>query len=135
MLLSATSKGPELSYAILFWSWILSWKYLYLVEISTFRGYYPHFVEISKFRGYYPHFVDISALCENYRHSVKISIIRAYYPHFVDTILIFHITSYPDRNICHVIHSFVLVVDTIFGRITSDLACNVYPISHILRIW
>ena len=59
-----TSKGAELSceldYTILFWSWILSWKYPHFVEISTFYGYYPHFVEIYMFRGYYPHFVHIS---------------------------------------------------------------------------
>ena len=82
---TATNKGAELSceidYTISFWSWILSWKSLNFVEISTFRGYYMYFVEISTFRGYYPHFVDISAL-------------RGYYPHFMDIIYIYHITSY-----------------------------------------
>ena len=45
-----TGKRVELSYdldcTISFWSWILSWKCPHLMEISTFRGYYPHFVDI-----------------------------------------------------------------------------------------
>ena len=44
------SKGAELSfeldYVIKFWSWILSWKYLHFVEISTFLGYYPLSVDV-----------------------------------------------------------------------------------------
>ena len=47
----ATSKGAKLScelyYSISFWPCILLWKYLFFVDISTFRGYYPHFIEIS----------------------------------------------------------------------------------------
>ena len=57
---------------------------------------------------------------------------------FVDTIpiawniCIGHITSYLDRHVSHVFHSFVLVVDMIcIGHITIYLACNVYPIFHI----
>ena len=85
--------------------------------------------------GYYPHFVDISAFCE-------------YYLHFADIIRIGHSTSYLARNVSHVFHSLVLVVDIIcighilhsvvlvmdivcIGRITSYLACNVCPIFHI----
>ena len=65
----AMIKGAELSceldYTISFWSWILSWKNPYFMEIPTFRGYYPHFVYISTFRGYYPHFVYISVFPGN----------------------------------------------------------------------
>ena len=78
------------------------------MEISTFHGYYPHFVDVSAFHGYYPHFVD--------------------------TIGIGHITSYLDFYVYHVLHSFVLVMDIVFVCITSYLACNVHPISHILLI-
>ena len=63
---SATSKGAELSceldYAISFWSWILSCKYPHFVEISTFRGYYPHLMEISSivyFSSLYPRFASL----------------------------------------------------------------------------
>ena len=83
----------------------------------------------------YPHFVDVSAFHE-------------YYPHFVYIIFIGFIAIYLDRNVCHVLHSFVLVVDIIYigniinifvlvvdiiciGRITSYLARNVHPIFHI----
>ena len=85
--------------------------------MSSFCGYYPNFVEISTLRGYYPHFVNIS-------------IFLGYYTHFVDTIRIFYIASYIYCHVGHVIHSLVLVVDTIFGHIMSFLACNVRPISY-----
>ena len=85
---TATNKGAELSceidYTISFWSWILSWKSLNFVEISTFRGYYMYFVEISTFRGYYPHFVDIYVFRGYYPHFMEISMFRIYYPHFVE---------------------------------------------------
>ena len=70
------------------------------------------------------------------------------YPHFVDIIHIRHITTYLARNVSHVIHSFVLVVDVILidniihsfvlvvdiiciVHITSYLSCNVCPIFNI----
>ena len=84
----ARSKGVqssyELDYATLFWLWILSWKYLNFMELSTFRGYYPNFVDIFTFRGYYLHLVYISALCGYYPHFVEISTFCGYYPHFMD---------------------------------------------------
>ena len=89
------------------------------MEISTFHGYYPHFVGISVFCGYYPH---LSA----FRRNIHVS---GYYPHLVDTIVVDHIASYLAFNVCHVLHSFVLVVEIIFGLITSYLACNVLSIS------
>ena len=63
-----------------------------------------------------------------------------------------HITSYLARNLCHVIHSFFLVVDIIFighilhsfilvvdiiciGQITSYLVCNVSNSSPIFHIY
>ena len=59
----ATSKAVELScelyYDISFWLHVLSWKFLYFVEISTFRGYYPHFVDIIRISWIYPCSVDI----------------------------------------------------------------------------
>ena len=137
----------ELDYSILFWSWILLWKYPHFMEIFTSRGYYPHLVEISMFCGHYLHFVDISALHGYYSHFVEISTLcgyypnfvnicafHGYYPHFVDTICIDHITSYLDHNVCDVLNSFVLVVDIIFVHITSYLSRNFRPISHILLI-
>ena len=55
-----------------------------------------------------------------------------YYLHFVDIIRIGHIMSYIYRNVCHGLHSFVLVVDIIYiGHITSYLSRNVRPIFHI----
>ena len=74
-------------------------------------------MDISTFRGYYPHFVDISAFC-------------GYYPHFVDTIHIGHIKSYLARNVIRVLRSFILDVDIIFGLIKIYLYRNVLPISH-----
>ena len=71
-----------------------------------FREYYQHFVDKSDLRGYYPHFVEISTLC-------------GYYPHFLDTIGIGHITSYLSHNFYHILHSCILVVDIVFGHITS----------------
>ena len=63
--------------------------------------------------------MDVSAFC-------------GYYLHFVDNIRIGHITSDLSRNVCHGIHSFVLVVDIIYiGHITSYLARNFHPIFHI----
>ena len=91
------------------------------MDISALCGYYPHIVEISTFYGYYPHFVDIYAFC-------------GYYPHFMDTIGIGDITSYLSHNDCHVHNSFFVVVDIVFGHITSYLARNVHPNSHILLI-
>ena len=78
------------------------------MEISTFRGYYPHFVDISAFGGYYPNFVD--------------------------TIGISHIKSYIACNVSHVLCGFVMVIDISFGHIISYLDCNVRPISYILMI-
>ena len=129
---TSTIKGAELSYdleyVILFWSWISSefcgyicilWIYPSLLYISILCGYYPHFVEISTFCGYYPHFLDISAF-------------RGYYPHFLDIPCIVHITSYLARNVRHVLHSLVLVMDFIYiGHITSYLAHNVCTIFYI----
>ena len=108
--------------------------YPHLVELSTFRGYYPHFVDISTLNGYYLHFVEISTLCGYYPSFVNICAFHGYYPHFVDTICIDQIASYLDHNVCDVLNSFVLVVDIIFGHITSYLARNARPISHILLI-
>ena len=117
-----TSKGAELScqldYTIPFWSWILSWKSLYFVEISTFCGYYLHFLEISTFRGYYLHFVDIYVLRGYYFHSVEISMFCRYYPHFLDI-----------STSCGYYPHFL---DNIYiDHITSYLARNVHPVSHI----
>ena len=51
----------------------------------------------------------------------------------MDIICIGHIKSYIDCNICHALHSFVLVMDIIcIGHITSYLARN---ISHILHMY
>ena len=81
--------------------------------------------------------MDIIRISCEYQCSVDIicisrilSAFRRYCPHLVDTIVIGHITSYLDPNVCHVLHSFVLVVDIIFGLITSYLAHNVHPIFH-----
>ena len=81
-----------------------------IVEISSFRGN----IHVS---GYYPHIVDISKF-------------RGYYPYFMDTIGISHITSYLECNVCHLLYSFVLAVDIIFGHITGYLARYIQPISH-----
>ena len=84
-----------------------------------FSRNYPHFVEISMSRGYYPHFVDIY-------------VFRGYYLHFVDIIRIGQITSYLACNVCHGLHSFVLLIDIIYiGHITSYLARNANPIFQI----
>ena len=123
---SATIKCAELScelyYTISFWSWILLWKSLHFVEISTFCGYYLHFVEISTFcwyhphfvyiyvfRGYYPHFVEISMFRIYYPHFMEISTSRGYYPHFVDIIYIDHITSYLACNVRPIIHIYSFI--------------------------
>ena len=70
------------------------------------------------------------------------------YPHSLDIIRIGHITSYLAHNICHVLHSLILVVDIIcvdyilnsfvlvvniicIGHIMIYLACNFCPIFHI----
>ena len=55
----------DLDYTMSFWLWILSWKYLHFLEISTCRGYYPQCVVISTFCGHYLHFVFISVFCRN----------------------------------------------------------------------
>ena len=119
----STSKGAELScdldYTISLWSWILLWKCLHFLKISTFCGYYLHFMEISKFRGYYSHFVDIYVLRGYYQHFmgismfhryyphfVEISTSRGYYPHFVDIIYICHITSYLAHNVRPIFHIY-----------------------------
>ena len=104
------------------------------MKISTFRGYYPDLVKISTLLGYYPHFVDISALCGYDMHFGEISTFRGYDPHFVDTIDIGQNTSYLARNVRHVVYSFVLVVDIVFGHIMSYLACNVHHISHFTHL-
>ena len=102
----ATIKGDwysyDLDYVISFLSWILS----AFCGISTFRGYYLNLVDVSVFFVYYLHFVDI--------------------------IRIGQITSYLARNVCHGLHSFVLLIDIIYiGHIMSYLARNVYTILHI----
>ena len=108
------------------------WKYLDLVKISTFRGYYPDLVKISTLLGYYPHFVDISALCGYDMHFGEISTFRGYDPHFVDTIDIGQNTSYLARNVRHVVYSFVLVVDIVYiVRAMRYLARNFCPIFRI----
>ena len=71
--------------------------------------------------------MEISAFCGN----IHVSWI---YPHFVDTVGILQVTSYLDRHVCHFIHSFVLVVDIVFGHAANYLARNVRLISHILLI-
>ena len=95
--------------------------------LSPFRGYIHTAWILSEFIGYIHILWILSAF-------VDISAFFGYYPHSVGTIHIGHITSYLYRNVCHVIHSFVLVVDIIFGQIRSSLARNVHPISHILLI-
>ena len=81
--------------------------------------------------------MDISTKCRQYPWNVDISAIlrnihiRRYYLHFVNTIGVGHIMIYLARNVCHVLHSFVLFVDTILGHITSYLACNFHFIPHI----
>ena len=105
-----------------------------------FRGYYPHFKKN-------PNFVDIIAILWIFKNSVDIICISWKYPgyvdiiciswiylHFVDTIGIDHIMRYLACNVRRILQSFVLVVDIIFGHITSCLARDVYPISHILLI-
>ena len=83
------------------------------------RGYYPNFTEIFTFRWYYPYFVEIYTF-------------GGYYLHFVDIIRIGHIMSYISRNVCHGLHSFVLVVDIIYiGHTMSYLSHNLHPIFHI----
>ena len=53
------------------------------------------------------------------------------YLHFVD-IIIFHITRYLAFNVCHSLHSFVLLVYIIYTGLTiSYLADNVRPFFHI----
>ena len=61
----------------------------------------------------YPCSVDIIRILWKYSRSVDIHISRIY-PNFVDIIRIGHITSYLSRNVCHGLHSFVLVVDIIY---------------------
>ena len=95
---------------------------------------YPRSVYIIQFFWVCLHSVDIIHISWIYPLSVDIILISWIYPHFVDTIPIDHIMSYLARNIYHVLYSFVLAVDIIFGRITSYIACNVHPISHILLI-
>ena len=118
-------------------TWIILFRsdhryYPHFVKISTFRGYYPHFMDISVFCGYYPHFVDIPMFHGYYPNFVGISLFHGYYPYFVDIIRISHIISYLDRNGCHVLHIFFLVVDIIcIGHIMSYLVHNVRPIFHI----
>ena len=80
--------------------------------------------------------------------SLILYVFRGYYPHFEGIICIGHIKNYLAHNVCHVIKSFVLVMNIIFifqilnslvlfvdivciGNITSYLACNVRPIFHI----
>ena len=82
----------------------------------------------------YLHSVDIIRISWKYPRSMDIIHILWKYPHFVDTIVIGHITSYLALNVCHVLHSFFLVVDIIFGHNKSYLARNVHPISPILLI-
>ena len=106
-----------------------------ITVFSSGLGYYLHFVDIIHISWKYPHFVDISTFC-------------GYCPHFVDIICIGHSTSYLARNVCHVIPTFILVVDNIYishilhsfvlviditciGHSTRYLACNVLPAIHI----
>ena len=73
----------------------------------------------------YLHSVDIIRISWKYTRSVDIIQILWIYPHFVETNGIGHIKIYLARNICHVLHIFVLVADIIVGHITSYLARNV----------
>ena len=75
--------------------------------------------------------MDIIRISWIYAHFVSISTFRGYSLHFVDIIRIGQITIYLACNVCHVLRSFVLVMDNIFGRITGYLACNCLPIPHI----
>ena len=86
----------------------------YITIFSSGCGYYLHFVDISEFHGYYPHFVDI--------------------------IHIGHITIYLACNVCHVLHTLVLVVDIIcIGHIihilflVMDIICIVHITSYLAR--
>ena len=90
--------------------------------LSAFHGNINIPCILSAFRGYICTPWILSAFC-------------GYCPHFVDTIVIGHIKTYLARNICHFLHSFVLVMDIIFGHITSYLARNVNPISNLLLIY
>ena len=125
---SATSKDVEISceidYTISFWSWILLWKSLHFMEISTFCGYYLHFMEVSKFRGYYLHFLGIYVLRGYYPHFVEISTSCGYYPHFVDIIYIDHINSYLARNLHHIFH--------IYSFSESDWCINYFPVCNLI---
>ena len=62
----------------------------------------------------YPRSVDIIRISWKYPRPVDIINILWIYPHLVDIIRIGHITSYLSRNVCHGLHSFVLVVDIIY---------------------
>ena len=70
------------------------------------------FCKTSAFCGCYPHFVDVSEF-------------RGYYH-------IFHITSYLDCNVHHVILSFVMFVDVIcIGRILHSFIMVVVRMSYV----
>ena len=95
----AMSKVVELSCdidcVISLWSWILLWIYPHFVEISTFRGYYPHFcvypyfVDIIRISWKYPCYVDIICILWEYPRFVVILRISCVYPYSVDIIRIF----------------------------------------------
>ena len=96
------------------------------------REYYSYFVEISTFCRNIHVLWILSAFCGIIHVPWILPGFCGYYPNFMDMIRIFHITSYLARNVRHVIHSFVLVVNIIYiGHITSYLARNVCPILHI----
>ena len=118
------------------------WKYLHMWILSVFCGNIHVQWILSTFCGYYAHFVDIISI------SWILYAFFGYYLHLMDITCIGHITSYLDRNVCHVLHSFFLIMDTIFiahilhsfflyvdiiciGHITSHLARSVHPIFHI----
>ena len=111
------------------------WKYPRSVDIICILRKYACSVHIFRVSLIYLHSVDIIRISWIYPHSVDIICILCLYPHFVNTIGIVHIVRYLAQNVHYVLHIFVLVVGIIFGCITSYLACNVYPFSHILFIW
>ena len=74
--------------------------------LSAFHGNINVLWILSAFRGY---------ICTMW----ILSAFSGYCLHFVDTIGIGHITSYLARNVRHVLHSLVLVMDINFGHVTS----------------
>ena len=118
----------ELDYAISFWLWILLWKCLHFVEISTFCGHYPHFVEISTFRRYYPHFVYISLFCGDYPPSVDIIRILWKYPYFMEIIRI----SWKYPRSVNIIRVSSILSLTFYSSIESDWCITSFPVCNLI---